>query len=64
VLREADHGLTEVKWQQGYTDLLVRWIGEMLAERAGRHPGARPEHDEASQRAPAPVPPEEPHRST
>lgn len=63
VMKGADHGLSDVKFQQGYTDLLRRWLGEMLAERAGRHPGARPAHDQASQTLPAPVAPEEPPRT-
>jgi uncharacterized protein len=30
MIPEADHGLTDKKWQQGYTALLVNWINEML----------------------------------
>jgi pimeloyl-ACP methyl ester carboxylesterase len=32
VLEGADHGLSEPKWQQAYTRLLVGWIAEMVLE--------------------------------
>jgi hypothetical protein len=28
----ADHGLTEVRWQQDYTSILCGWLRERLAQ--------------------------------
>ncbi|TFZ06106.1 alpha/beta fold hydrolase [Ramlibacter henchirensis] len=43
VIPDADHALTEKKWQQAYTALLVHWMGEMvLSARTGSTgPGAQ-----------------------
>ena len=30
VIEGADHGLSEERWQQAYTALLVGWAGEMV----------------------------------
>jgi hypothetical protein len=30
VIAGADHGLSEVPWQQAYTSLLVNWATEMV----------------------------------
>jgi pimeloyl-ACP methyl ester carboxylesterase len=29
-MKDADHGLTEERWQRAYTGLLVNWLGEMI----------------------------------
>jgi uncharacterized protein len=41
VIKGADHGLTEGRWQQAYTSLLVTWMTEMVL--GARQGGAAPE---------------------
>jgi pimeloyl-ACP methyl ester carboxylesterase len=37
LIKNADHGLSEVTWQQAYTSLLIKWMTEMiLAARDGK----------------------------
>lgn len=39
VIEDADHGLSEARWQQAYTSILVNWLSEMaLGKRALTEP--------------------------
>jgi pimeloyl-ACP methyl ester carboxylesterase len=42
IIAGADHGLSEVRWQQAYTSLLVTWATEMVlgAREGGEAPAA------------------------
>jgi hypothetical protein len=31
VIEGADHGLSRESWKQAYTEVLTRWIAEMIA---------------------------------
>ena len=35
VIEGADHGLSDSRWQQAYTTVLVNWLGEMIAGARG-----------------------------
>jgi len=35
VIEGADHGLSDTRWQQAYTTLLVNWLSEMVAGARG-----------------------------
>jgi len=35
VIEGADHGLSDARWQQAYTTLLVNWLSEMVAGARG-----------------------------
>ena len=39
VIEAADHGLSDPRWQQAYTSLLVNWLGEMLGGARGHWRG-------------------------
>jgi uncharacterized protein len=39
VIEHADHGLSDPRWQQAYTSLLVNWLGEMLSGARGHWRG-------------------------
>ncbi len=77
LMGEADHGLSEVRWQRAYTGLLVKWITEMLAHAreqgqdgtplAAPPPSRRPAgpaDERISRAAPAPSAARAPSRST
>jgi pimeloyl-ACP methyl ester carboxylesterase len=38
VIEDADHGLTQERWKQAYSDLLVAWLNEMMADASGPPP--------------------------
>jgi uncharacterized protein len=42
VIEGADHGLTQERWKQTYTDLLVTWLKQMTASARGA-PSAQPQ---------------------
>ncbi|MFZ5510713.1 MAG: alpha/beta hydrolase, partial [Pseudomonadota bacterium] len=39
VIEGADHGLSEQRWQQAYTSLLVNWLTEMVRGAAASREG-------------------------
>jgi pimeloyl-ACP methyl ester carboxylesterase len=38
LIEGADHGLTQERWKQAYTDLLITWLKEMTASARGAPP--------------------------
>jgi hypothetical protein len=54
VITGADHGLSEVLWQQAYTSLLVNWTTEMVlgAREGGGAPAAHTQVSPSPNRGP------------
>jgi uncharacterized protein len=55
VIKDADHALSDDRWQQSYTSLLVKWATEMVigAREGGNASGVQTQAAPSPQRQPS-----------